>query len=1083
MIGIFPWALGTSLVVFRAMDLKGKTVVLTGDFQAYTRSEATKKIEALGAKASSSVSSKTSFVFAGRAAGSKLDKARALGITVLDEAALVAVIEGKPVAGIDDAPAEAAPTTTAAALASATKGKKGKASASASATPGATADSTASSSCVEDWAAFKNICATGTVEQINDALNACQWKHFQPADTAEFRRCFSAVESRLGITAAHENLVQKLIAQGAVLRHGLTHETDLVSFGISNDGRFFASGGWVGDDYDRGGTLQIWDVAAGSIVNVVDPISGGCGWPDYPHLMQWSKDHSVIGMGINTNGVGVMQPFTNKPEMLGEAYVTDGWNRPPAFALSPDGLRAYISCWRGPKVPGAIVALVEDTRTRRNMYGYRKPAEALMANGLPAFVKKIVGEGELDAASRAWWVGDGSHIHVQMRRYFGALDVKKRNFAWFVNAAPNVNVSRDGRFFAFGEGALTIGDGTNGKTTPVTDRSFTNIDLLQWAQRGSIARLAVVCCTRTAAEEEELAEESDESAEKPSKTKTTNKRFSLTIFDDGVFHSAFNPPVGRGRNYPNMSERDAVSVSWSPDGTQLAILSPTNELDIWDVSTTTPARVGKAPYALDAEYDGVFFGAENTVVVVGQRELRFVRSDTGVTINRFVFMVEPPNAERPLILDGDDLGSTMRPTPTFAVDEQEWLCAFETGVVIASKERAAAAGKAVAWSVNGQYAIPGYWGGLEFHDNAASVAHSKKQPTKIPWRKYKNAPVATAPTEWPPEREVSVDEMFEFAENSLTELHSGWRTFCDEARLSFVRLRAQRKEFDKIPAIINGIADPTNKTIAEGNFATYLARAGETEKARTLAERLEREFDSVATEWNTGFISGAIGAAFYALGDNTRAERYFDQVSNRQESNRGDNMVRLMGELLRCNYTTRAESTLSDPTLLGASSYLTEPLALMMIAFGYDAIFAKWLEKLTEGRELDWSLASSFTTLFVSRGRADLLERFAPQLRNNVTADSQLRAQRYVNRSYPKSNVDPSERENLLRQHAEWRVLPRSRRQYPAANLASFAAEIGHYAAAMDIAKGLARNDANGQPQTALTILYCATGGVRYRPW
>ncbi len=64
----------------------GKTFVLTGTLPTLTREQAAAKIEALGGKVSSSVSKKTDFVLAGEEAGSKLTKARELGVKILDEA-------------------------------------------------------------------------------------------------------------------------------------------------------------------------------------------------------------------------------------------------------------------------------------------------------------------------------------------------------------------------------------------------------------------------------------------------------------------------------------------------------------------------------------------------------------------------------------------------------------------------------------------------------------------------------------------------------------------------------------------------------------------------------------------------------------------------------------------------------------------------------------------------------------------------------------------------------------------------------------------------------------------------------------
>ena len=73
--------------------LEGLTIVATGSLSSFTRDEITEAITSRGGKAASSVSSKTDFVVAGDSAGSKLDKATELGITILDEAGFKKLLE------------------------------------------------------------------------------------------------------------------------------------------------------------------------------------------------------------------------------------------------------------------------------------------------------------------------------------------------------------------------------------------------------------------------------------------------------------------------------------------------------------------------------------------------------------------------------------------------------------------------------------------------------------------------------------------------------------------------------------------------------------------------------------------------------------------------------------------------------------------------------------------------------------------------------------------------------------------------------------------------------------------------------
>jgi len=74
--------------------LAGLSFVITGTLPTLSRDEAKDKLEAAGAKVAGSVSKKTSYVLAGTEAGSKLDKAQALGVPVIDEAQMLQMLEG-----------------------------------------------------------------------------------------------------------------------------------------------------------------------------------------------------------------------------------------------------------------------------------------------------------------------------------------------------------------------------------------------------------------------------------------------------------------------------------------------------------------------------------------------------------------------------------------------------------------------------------------------------------------------------------------------------------------------------------------------------------------------------------------------------------------------------------------------------------------------------------------------------------------------------------------------------------------------------------------------------------------------------
>jgi DNA ligase (NAD+) len=85
----------------RGGPLLGKTFVITGTLDKFSREEAKVRIEGLGGKVTNSLSVKTDYLVVGESPGTKLDKATKLGVKTLDEAAFVALLDGQPA---EDAP-------------------------------------------------------------------------------------------------------------------------------------------------------------------------------------------------------------------------------------------------------------------------------------------------------------------------------------------------------------------------------------------------------------------------------------------------------------------------------------------------------------------------------------------------------------------------------------------------------------------------------------------------------------------------------------------------------------------------------------------------------------------------------------------------------------------------------------------------------------------------------------------------------------------------------------------------------------------------------------------------------------------
>ncbi|MEU9116160.1 BRCT domain-containing protein [Streptomyces sp. NPDC048483] len=305
------------------MDLQGKTVVLMGRFHGLSQAEAKAGLEALGARVTKTVSSKTDLIFRSHdVAGRKIGKASQLGIPIYDWNTLRALL-------------------------------KRAAEASAGVEPG-----TDEPSSFMDHAA---LASAADPDSLLGVLREADWSAFvAERDLLPLRNRLQEWERTHGVSEVHRFATERIRSLGSTrLQQPFRHFTEISDHAISPCGCYLATGSWCGDDYHRGGALQIWEIASGRCVNVLDRIEGGVGWPGHTNTLQWSADSRRVGLAYNTNQIGVFDPFddTTHTYPIASASVTNGGNRPPDWALAPDGRSAFIESASSCAIKGCVVPL------------------------------------------------------------------------------------------------------------------------------------------------------------------------------------------------------------------------------------------------------------------------------------------------------------------------------------------------------------------------------------------------------------------------------------------------------------------------------------------------------------------------------------------------------------------------------------------------------------------------------------------------------------------------------------------------------------------------------------------------------
>ncbi|MDC3958890.1 WD40 repeat domain-containing protein [Polyangium jinanense] len=779
-----------------ALDVRGKTVVLTGTFSKLKRAEAEKQLAALGAKIGSSVGKSTHVLFAGEKAGSKIDAAGRLGITVLGEDELMALLAGP---------------------------KKKKAPARSS---------RASSS-------FASLDPKVPGPALTAAIEALPWDDFEAdRDLSDLREVLYAHEAAHGITAAHRAATARLRPR-ATLQHAHGHDVEVSESELSPDGRFLATGSWVGDDYDHGGVLQIWDVRAGRCVNMLR-VRGGVGWPDHGGCIQWRPDGKRVGLAFDTNGVGSFDPFGASGEPDSCAYVTDGWNRPPSWAWSSNSRDVYIACW-GPNLAlGAIVPLVG----RRPAPRWCQSTDRSDPND-PHSEPRLHPMGGIDWSHPDRIVGTSGLSHVF------ALDAKTGKILWEQKAHPPVSFSPDGNEFVMHPAGIVYYDASTGLPNGKLPMHVGAASLL-YSRDG--ARLAAI-----------VQPENEWRAEP-----------GIFIYDRGTYRYSLDVPA------PRTDEDETYEFSWRPDGRAAAILVG-GRLQVWELGDAPAKRLDIA-----APSGGVAYG-DGVLVSNTAKGLVFFRDHDGAELGRFRPAIEA-SGDSPLALGGDDFGSTWDWNPAFPLDGERVAAALPEGVVIGPPDASASVAEIdakIAWVIDRKWAWPWRWGEAKVWPDAAAAAADPAASAsfKRKFGKKGKAPARPQKVKWPPPG-GSIDDVAALVEEGIKSLRV--RYHGDNYRREFAERVMALGLFDRAAAALDGTGgwpkwdDPWFSARARGEtvVAALAWRKGEAltdAQTKTLRRWLE-EAEKLLTKKEAKQHSASrpqamIGAGWVLLGEKARGDK------------------------------------------------------------------------------------------------------------------------------------------------------------------------------------------------------------------
>lgn len=881
-----------------------------------------------------------------------------------------------------------------------------------------------------------------TRRAVLDALEAQDRAAFEPGrDLLPLRAALRRLEALEGVGEAHRIATERIRERGALLRHPDVHRVEISSQALSPSGRYLAVGDFGGDDYDRGATLQIWEVATGRCVNVIDEFVGGIGWPGHGGTLQWSADETRLAVMYRSNNIGVVDPFG---EEGGEPDVTVRLTyngRPDPFAFSPDGLSAYA--WdEDSDTFGSIVTLTtEQTRT----------VPVLDDEAMEELYDEEEDEYESFVLLWSAWSRDGKRVYGNKSDgRICTIDVASGELAWVVegdeDSSQSAVWSRDETVLAFRrDGSLVIADAATGQdiaTVPGQADDASSTVGLSWG-----TRLAVILYAGHGVDDPRVG---------------IVDRTGRHLYDIDVA--------------VRQQDHDLVlqTWAWAPDGDRAACLTADGRIEVWTVGGERAERLRAFDGPKGAT--GLLWGADDMLVALGATVLRFLHADSGEVAGDFT-LLQQPTAPRPLLLDGEDLGEEVGDdvNPTFALDAETWAVAFPQGVVIAPPGRTADLSAKLAWSVDRRHAWPTHWGPLDvFPDAPTAEAHVQDEEVGEILDPFHGLPTASAESEqWPPPGSVTLDDLcrafLEAARGSGMDRYP----WTGEAIHEVALILARRGEPEGVRSMVDASPDGRRPFMA-AEAAMLLASAGRPDDARSLLADHDAACQSqwaepvwYATDWGGQARAAAgVGGAYAALGDQARADQWFQRAREALAEERGawDHRLPIVRALLECGREDEALALFGEGTGDPGHTAGTPFLAYLLRSGRIDLA----------GRVLraakDWFSDWTVMALLRRHGQTGLLREWAD--RNDLSTDE------------PETVAD----EDLTRRYAEIAQIAPAKRKVPMADLLVLAAELQRLDVVsvllpklpMPLAGGMSSDD---RPYAAFRALRIVTTGIDHETW